>query len=657
MSMLGIVLISAACLLTAYFTYGRLLTRLFRLRPDVSTPAVELRDDVDYAPIEPKFLLSQHFSAIAAAGPIVGPILAGVMFGWLPALIWILVGSIFIGGVHDMAALVASIRHKARSIAEVVRDHMSQRSYILFLAFVWLALVYIIVAFTDVTATSFLGLQTLENEQVILGGGTATSSLLYLILPIIMGLLLRYTKLTIGWATLIFLPLVGASIWVGQYLPFESENLFGLKEFSATELPQAVAETERILTPEQAQVFHHRAPQPRQVFQLADKKFTDAVLTGPVALSTEQEGAIQAALDKPLVRYNQIMSNSQRGWNFVLLVYCVIASVVPMWLLLQPRGHLGGYFLYAVLIAGGLGIAFGGKTIEYPAFRGFEVLNQQGSVLPLFPLLFITIACGACSGFHSIIASGTTSKQLRREPDARVIGYGAMLLEAMVAIVSLCCVMMLAPDNPDLKRGPNFLYASGIGSFMRIFGVPAAFGVSFGLMAFTTFVYDTLDVCTRLGRYILQELTGATGPVGRWVATGLTAGVPLIFLMWQPVDAQGKMVERWRVFWDLFGASNQLLAALTLLGVTVWLWRTYRARWVLAVTGVPCVFMYIMSMWALVRILWPLTTGGSLTNPVPWVALILATLGALMLVEALRIVLSGLRRPPAPGREPVAVPT
>src|SRR5437762_4087935 len=170
MSLLSIVVISAACLLVAYFTYGPLLARLLHLRPDVPAPAVSMRDDVDYAPIDSKFLLSQHFSAIAAAGPIVGPILAGIAFGWLPALLWILIGSIFIGGVHDMTALVASIRHKARSIAEVVRDHMSTRSYILFLSFVWLALVYIIVAFTDVTATSFLGELTLDD------GSTATTA-------------------------------------------------------------------------------------------------------------------------------------------------------------------------------------------------------------------------------------------------------------------------------------------------------------------------------------------------------------------------------------------------------------------------------------------------------------------------------------------------
>jgi len=595
MSLLSIVLISAACLLTAYFTYGPLLARLLKLRADVPTPAVSMRDDVDYAPIDSKFLLSQHFSAIAAAGPIVGPILAGIAFGWLPALLWILIGSILIGGVHDMTALTASIRHKARSIAEVVRDHMSRRSYLLFLSFVWLALVYIIVAFTDITATSFLGELKLDDGTAaatgvarITGGGIATSSLLYLALPIIMGLLLKYTKLTVNWATVIFLPLVGVAIWVGQYIPFDIAEIWNLSPATA-----------------------------------------------------------------------------QKAWNVTLVLYCVIASVLPMWLLLQPRGHLGGYFLYVALAGGMLGLMFGGRTVQYPAFTDWTV-TVRDKEMSLFPMLFITIACGACSGFHSIIASGTTSKQLRSETDARLIGYGSMLLEAMVAVVSLCCVMMLLPDDPNLKKGPNFLYALGVGNFLKVIHIPPALGMAFGLMAFTTFVYDTLDVCTRLGRYILQELTGMQGVAGRWLATGLTAGVPLIFLIWQPVDASGKVVERWRIFWDLFGASNQLLAALTLLGVTVWLWRTYRARWVLVVTGLPCIFMYTMSMWALALILSPLASAiragqfdstGPFGNPVPWVALVLATLGALILVEAIRIVLSGISSPPAGESEPVPAAT
>ncbi|RLS46725.1 MAG: carbon starvation protein A [Planctomycetota bacterium] len=593
--MLPIVLVSAAILSVAYWTYGPLLVRLLKLDPQAKTPAFELRDDVDYSPLAPNELLSQHFSAIAAAGPIVGPILAGVMFGWLPALIWILVGSILIGGVHDFTALVASIRHKARSIAEVVRDHMSHRAFVLFLTFVWLALVYIIVAFTDITAASFIGVQKLENGQDVTGAGIASSSLMYLALPLIMGLAMRYTKLSIGWATVIFLPLIGVSIWAGQFLPVDMTAM--LKTFIPT----------------------------------ADDKL------------------------------------AHKTWDVLLLGYCCVASVVPMWLLLQPRGHLGGYFLYIALGAGALGLVFGGATIEYPAFNGWTTPKGE----TLFPVLFITIACGACSGFHSLIASGTTSKQLRYETDAKLIGYGAMLLEAMVAIVSLSCVMILAKDAVLLKNPqPNLVYAQGIGSLLERFAVTvrscgwgsfnlsAQLTVSFALMAFTTFVYDTLDVCTRLGRYIIQELTGWHDAKGRWLGTLLTAGVPVIFVTQSLTGADGKPVPLWRVFWALFGASNQLLAALTLLGVTVWLWRTRRQVWVLFVTGIPTVFMYTMSTWALVRMIFS-TLNEIQTTPNPQqikyillgISSLLVVLALAMLVEAVLALVKfddGRSRPNAP---------
>lgn len=571
MSMLVIVLASAAILSIAYWTYGPILVRLLQLNPGAKTPAVELRDDVDYAPIAPNELLSQHFSAIAAAGPIVGPILAGVMFGWLPALIWILVGSIFIGGVHDFTALVASIRHKARSIAEVVRDHMSRRAFVLFLSFVWLALIYIIVAFTDVTAASFVGVQTLENGEKVTGAGIASSSLMYLALPIIMGLLMRYTKLSVGWATLIFLPLVGLSIWAGQYLPLDMTQI--LKTFNPN----------------------------------ADNKL------------------------------------AHMTWDILLLIYCCIASVVPMWLLLQPRGHLGGYFLYFALAAGAIGLVFGGAKAEYPDFIGWT--SEKGE--SLFPVLFITIACGACSGFHSLIASGTTSKQLRVETDARLIGYGAMLLEAMVAIVSLSCVMILTRESPLKNAQPSLIYALGIGSLLERFSesvraqgwssfhLSSQLTVSFALMAFTTFVYDTLDVCTRLGRYIIQELTGWHDAKGRWLGTILTSAVPVFFVMQTISGADGKPAPLWRVFWSLFGASNQLLAALTLLGVTVWLWRSRRQIWVLFVVGLPTVFMYVMSTWALGRMIYGYVQQLQTLKPAPQITYVLLSISTVLLVLAL----------------------
>jgi carbon starvation protein len=577
------------------------LSRLLQLDKYRPTPAIQLRDDLDYVPIPSKFLLSQHFSAIAAAGPIVGPILAGIYFGWLPALLWILIGSIFIGGVHDMTALVASIRHKAMSIAEVVRDHMSRLSYVLFLVFIWIALVYIIVAFTDITASAFVGgpeelrrakpqaidigeidAATVAESGGVTGGAIASSSLMYLLLPVVMGLLLRYTRLTLNWATILFVPLVGIVIWIGQYIPLD----VGLM------------------------VQHYR----------------------------------------PELSLGEADIIAQKIWDVLLLGYCLIAAVVPVWLLLQPRGHLGGYFLYIALAVGAVGVLFGKFPIQYDAFKGWDAVGKGGETL--FPFLFITIACGACSGFHSLIASGTTSKQLRFETDAKPIGYGAMLLEAMVATLALACVMILKPTDALAEQSPNQIYAGGLSDFMDVFGVAKGFAVAFGLMAFTTFVYDTLDVCTRLGRYVIQELTGLEHWTGRWLGTALTAGVPLVLLMRNSVDAAGNPVPVWRTFWFLFGASNQLLAALSLLGVTVWLWRTRRVMWVWFVTGIPTVVMYTMSTWALAEMTLPKffdAATGKFTapaDPVPWAGGVLIALAAVMLVEGIRAI-AGSSAPPS----------
>jgi carbon starvation protein len=588
MNLLVIVVVSAAALLVAYRVYGGLLSRLLRLDDSRATPAVTQRDDVDYVPTEWRFLISQHFSAIAAAGPIVGPILAGLAFGWGPALAWILIGSVFIGGVHDLTSLVASVRHKARSIAEVVAQYMTRRSYLLFLTFIWVALVYIIVAFTDVVAGQFVGSQTLDDGVTkVSGGGVASSSLMYLALPIVMGLLLKYTKLSLNMATLIFLPLVGVSIWAGQLMPLDLASLLGVSDAQAAKV-----------------------------------------------------------------------------WDVLLLGYCLVAGMVPVWLLLQPRGHLGGFFLFIALAGAALGIVIGGvrswlgdasasTTISYPFFTDWTSAAGQ----PLMPILFITIACGACSGFHCLIASGTTSKQMARESDAKPIGYGSMLLEAMVAIVSLGCVMMLAGGSAMTGKGPNAIYANGLSLFLGEIGVPAHLGYSFGMLAFTTFVYDTLDVCTRLGRYIIQELTGWKGRAGKWIATGLTAGVPLVFVTQTLTDARGNPVPAWKLFWSLFGASNQLLAALALLGVTVWLWKTVRAKWVWVVTGLPAAFMYAVSIWALgLFIREGFFAGGQFTprgSVVSWAAVVLVALAGLVLIEAIRVFM-GPAQPPAPRGEAVA---
>jgi carbon starvation protein len=470
MNILFLIIGSAVLFYIAYRLYGTFLAnKVFTLNDSCETPATKSNDGVDFVPTNSKFLTGQHFSAISGAGPITGPIIAGIMFGWLPALLWIILGSIFIGGVHDMGTLIASVRHNAQSITEVVRKNISKRAWILFLIFCWFALVYVIVAFTDITSSAFVGTITLDNGQKVGGGAIATSSMLYLVLPIIMGILLKKTKLSLTWATIIFLPLVGFSIWIGSFIPLNIEAIFGLS-----------------------------------------------------------------------------MYESQKVWNGFLLIYCFVASLIPMWLLLQPRGHLGGYFMYASLATAAIGLIFGGFNITYPALMNLG--NPGDFWFPMFPLLFVTVACGACSGFHALVSSGTTSKQLEKESDSKVVGYGMMLMEAMVGVVALACVMIIAKDSELLKSSPNFIFASGIGRFVELIGIPAVLGISFGLMAFTTFVYDTLDVCTRLARYIIQELTGWTTTSGKLFAAFISIGIPFFLVTMKMTDTAGNIIPAWKVF-------------------------------------------------------------------------------------------------------------
>lgn len=516
--------VSALILALAYRFMGRFLVRVAGLPKEETerTPAHTQRDGLDYEPARWSWLLPQHFSAIAAAGPIVGPILAATWFGWLPAWLWIIVGAIFIGGVHDFFTLVASVRHAGKSIAEVVRQHMNRRCHLLFLAFVWVSLVYVIVAFADVTAGAFTQSGAATDGGAAPGPAVASSSILYLGLALVMGWTMRATKLGEGRAQLIFLPLVLLAIVAGPWIPFDL----------AAWLPE-----------------------------------------GWRAVS---------------------------AWNVVLLGYCFLAALAPMWLLMQPRGALGGYFLYVVTIAGVLGVLIGGLsgelTLQSPAWTDAALFSTQGGVPPMFPILFITIACGACSGFHAIVASGTTSKQLDRLSDAKPVAYGAMLLEAFFACISLAAVMILAKPSGR----PDAIFANGVATFLHhaTFGLlPLKMAHGFALLCFATFIFDTLDACTRLARYVLMELLGWKGTVRALLATTITLAGPLALALLPPAELNGQTLPLWRVFWGLFGTSNQLLAALTLLGLTVWLYRRGRGAWL---TLGPAIAMLSVSLWSLV---------------------------------------------------------
>ncbi len=511
-------------LVAGYLLYGRWVARIFALDPAAATPAHTRSDGSDFVPTRPSYLFSQHFSAIAAAGPIAGPIMACQQFGWLPCILWIGLGVVFIGAVHDFSALVASVRHEAGSIVEIVRRNIGVRASTALMVFIWLSLIYVIIAFTDITAKTFVGKSPeVDFEQ---GGAVAGASSMYLLLAVGMGFALRLLKLPLGLATAVFVPATLGVIWLGTVIP----DLFVLRWAGAL--------------PDQARV-----------------------------------------------------------WAMLILAYCFVASLTPVWALLQPRGYLGGFLLYIALGVGVVGIFIGSQLpgfagdfeVRQLAFRGWELTRPDGTTVPLFPFLFVTIACGACSGFHGLVCSGTTSKQIDKETDCRPIGYGAMLMEGFVALIALATIMILADDK---ARGvsPGTVYGNGLGRFLTVIigKEQILFAVTFGAMAFSTFVFDTLDICTRLGRLILMEVFRWEGR-GGMVAATLATLAPAAFVLWTTTRPAAYMD-----YWVLFGTSNQLLAGLTFLGITVWLRKTGRPIWF---TVAPMVFMMTITLWSLGRIL------------------------------------------------------
>lgn len=491
-------------LVFGYFAYGRWIAKQFKLDDSRETPANTVNDGEDFVPTRPFYLFGQHFSAIAAAGPIAGPIIACQSFGWLPCLLWIAFGVVLIGAVHDFSSLASSVRHGATSIAEITREKLGNGAGRAMMGFIWIALIYVIVAFTDITAGTFVsGTEELAGiGNFNAGGAVAFASVMYLGLSLILGLVERYLKPPLWLSTIIFVPATFAL----SYLGTQFSTLF---------------------------IFDH--------------------LT----------------------------------WGILILIYCIIGSLLPVWALLQPRGYLGGFVLYTAIAVGIIGIFFGGYEIQQPTFKSWDIGGMTGT---LFPFLFVTIACGACSGFHGLVCSGTTSKQIDKESHTHSIGYGAMLAEGFVAFIALVTIMIIASEAAK-GVSPGKIYGNGIGEFLTILigkqNLP--FAITFGAMAFSTFVFDTLDVSLRLGRYIVQELIGIRGKIGAIIGTLATIAVPFICVLIAPKGS-------WNDFWTLFGASNQLLAALTLLSITAWL---YQARQRIAFTLLPMLFVLTITLWAL----------------------------------------------------------
>ncbi len=446
MSALLLVCIGLALFLTAYFAYGGYVARKLGIDPTRPTPAQTMNDRIDYVPTRAPVVLGHHFASIAGAGPIVGPVMASI-FGWLPVYLWIVVGGIFVGAVHDFSAVVASLRHRGKSIGEVIEEHIGKNGKTLFLLFSWSTLLLVMAVFVQLVAKTF--------EQV---PSAATASMLFVILAVAFGLAIYRQGVPLAVATVVGVGLVFFCVYVGYRWPLS--------------LPAAT-------------------------------------------------------------------------WRLALLVYCFAAAVLPVWFLLQPRDYLNSFLLYALLAGGVVGLLFAHPRVQLAPVTSFH--TDLGY---LFPVLFVTVACGAISGFHSLVASGTTAKQVARENDARPIGYGAMLIESVLAIVALLAAATMASGRAhQLYEAKSFvqIFAEGIGGFMAripLLGMKSEVGTAFAALGVSAFVLTSLDTSTRLARFAFQEFfekrtRGASFSwlTNRYVGTGLTVLAAWVFLVSGGSDA------------------------------------------------------------------------------------------------------------------------
>ena len=527
---------ASACFLAGYFIYAKLIARKLIIDASIPTPAHVKRDGVDFIPAHPTVLFGHHFAAIAGAGPIVGPVLAAE-FGWASVALWIVLGCIFIGAVHDMVSLFLSVRHGGESIGSIIGTILGKPGKVLFLLFSWSALVLVVSEFTRQIAGTFVA------DPAI-----ATASLLFIGEAILFGLCVNRWRMSVLWTSLVFVPMMFAFVWIGNLYPLDLAALLGWS-------PQVV----------------------RMV------------------------------------------------WTIVLLVYCFFAATCPVWILLQPRDYLNAYLLYAMMALGFIGVFIAHPQLKLDAFTGWTGDGRFG-VQALFPLLFVTVACGACSGFHALVASGTTAKQLDSERGIRPLAYGGMLLEGALAIIALVGVAGAYASQSEYVAAikgmePVQMFASSVaGMCIKLFsllGIAPETGKriaeSFMLLSVSAFLMTSVDAGTRLARFSWQELVGRGDekqhPVrkiaynmytGTLVVVALAAGL----LLGAPATA--------RQLWTIFASANQLLAALTFLAATLWFMKNRRPVWM---TAAPMIFMLAVSSIALGTLCWNSFTG----ETVDWV--------------------------------------
>lgn len=516
-----LLVVGCVILIVGYVTYGKWLAQQWGIDENRVTPAHELEDGNDYVPAKAPVLMGHHFSSIAGAGPINGPIQAAV-FGWVPVLLWVLIGGIFFGAVHDFGALFASIRHKGQSIGEVIEDSMGTSAKRLFIIFSYLTLILVVAAFASIVANTFKATYdesgVLDKVASSANASTAMISILFILVAIVFGFLVYRRNAGLGISTVIGVAAIVLCMAIGL-------------------------------------------------------NFHPLYLNGTT-------------------------------WMIIVGIYITIASVTPVWILLQPRDYLSSFLLYGMMIVAVVGIVGAHPTIDIPAFTGFvdQATNGSGvSLGTLFPALFITIACGAISGFHSLVGSGTTAKQLDNERDARPIAYGGMLIECALALISLCAVGYIWKEYvPGGVTTPTAVFATGISRMCAT--IPFLAGAehviySLLILAVSAFCLTSLDTATRLARYMFQEFWLNPGEDVSSV-TGFRAILvkPIVATLITVVLGIFLGLNGYANIWALFGAANQLLAALGLMAVATWLGQIGKNN---KMFFIPMFFMLIVTICSL----------------------------------------------------------
>ncbi len=565
MNAVVILLVGCAILIAGYVFYGKWLAEQWGVDPNRTTPAHELEDGNDYVPAKAPVLMGHHFSSIAGAGPINGPIQAAV-FGWVPVMLWVLIGGIFFGAVHDFGALFASVRNKGQSIGEVIAESIGPRAKKLFLTFSYLTLILVVAAFASIVANTFKATYdesgALDKVASSANASTAMISILFILIAVVFGMMVYRRNASLVVSTVVGVLAIVACMAIGYN-------------------------------------WH------------------------PIYLSGST-------------------------WMIIVGIYIAIASVTPVWILLQPRDYLSSFLLYGMMIIAVVGIVGAHPTLSIPAFTGFVDNAEYGSGVSLgslFPALFVTIACGAISGFHSLVGSGTTAKQLDKEGDARPIAYGGMLIECALALISLCAVGYIWSEYvPGGITTPTAVFATGISRMCAT--IPFLAGAqnviySMLILAVSAFCLTSLDTATRLARYMFQEFWLEPGQTYK-DATGFKKVVtnPYVATIITVVLGIALGMTGYAKIWALFGAANQLLAALGLLAVAAWLGTMGKNNKMFLF---PMAFMLIVTIVSLCQtILTNFNTAMAGTGETMW-CWIRAGIGTLLVILAIVLAVEGVQ--------------